>query len=182
MTPSRKGISKKYVIAFIHVFKNDLNASILDAIERAYVFLSKHKNMLFLLSLYETTADEKQKIVDQFINHFELPVSLKKLMGLMLENKDISLLESVLRDLYCFYKKEIGLEDLCISTSSDLPDGDEEVLKQFFVELSDKKYKVVIETDTDLIAGIRMQSDTLLWEYSVAKKMKKLRFDLLEKV
>ena len=28
--------------------------------------------------------------------------------------------------------------------------------------------------DTDLIAGVRIQSDTLLWEYSIDKQLRKL--------
>ena len=182
MTPSRIDLSKKYALAYIHVFEKDIDSSVLDSFEKAYAFLSDHKNMLFLLSLYETTKEEKQKIVTKFINFFAFPESLHKLIDLLLHNKDLCLLADVLRDMYCFYKKEQGIEDLEISSSCPISAEKESTLHDFFAKLSDKKYRVKIKQDANLIAGIRMQSDTLLWEHSVAKKMKKLRFELLKKV
>lgn len=182
MTPSRIDISKKYALAYIHIFKEDIDVSMLDTFKTAYAFLSEYKNMLFLLSLYETTTDDKQKIITKFIDFFKLPKSLCKLFDLLIKHKEIYLLADVLRDIYCFYKKEFNIEDLEIRSSSKLSKDDEKDLIKFFSKLSDKKYKINIEQDAELIAGIRMQSDTLLWEHSVAKKMKKLRFDLLKKV
>lgn len=182
MTPSRQDVCKKYAVAYIHVFKEDIDSSVLDALQRAFDFLSKHKNMLFLLSLYETTTEEKKRIITKFITTFKLPDSIHRLMDLLLQNKDICILTDVLRDVYCFSKKEFGVEDLKISSSCLLSESDQETLKQFFVTLSHKTCRITVEQDAELIAGIRMQSDTLLWENSVAKNMKKLRFDLLKKV
>jgi F-type H+-transporting ATPase subunit delta len=182
MTPSRTDISKKYALAFIHVFKQDLDGSILDKLKAAYEFLSKNTNMLFLLSSYDTTPEEKQKIATTFVDFFSFPQSMHKLIDLLLQKKHICLLADILRDAYCCYKKENNIEDLEIRSSSILSEDDQKILGQFFINLSDKKYRINIEQDADLIAGIRMQSDTLLWEHSVAKKMKKLRFDLLKKV
>lgn len=182
MTPSRIDVSKKYALAYINVFKHDLDGSILDKLKVAYEFLSKNTNMLFLLSSYETTFEEKQKIATTFVDFFSFPRSMHKLIDLLLEKKNICLLADILRDAYCCYKKDNNIEDVTICSSAPLSEEDQETLGQFFVGLSDKKYRINIEQDADLVAGIRMQSDTLLWEHSVAKKMKKLRFDLLKKV
>ena len=182
MTPSRIDVSKKYALAYIHIFKEDITISTLDKFLISYDFLSQHKNMLFLLALYETSAEDKQKIIVKFIDFFGLPQSIHKLFDLLLKQKHICLLADILRDIYCFYKKESGIEDLQIRSSSELSQDSQKKLQDFFVGLSDKKYKIKIEQDAELIAGIRMQSDAMLWEHSIAKKMKKLRFDLLKKV
>ena len=182
MTPSRVDVSKKYALAYIHIFKKDIDCFVLDQLQIAYDFLLERKNMLFLLALYETTADDKQKIITKFLNFFKLPKSLEKLLYLLLEHKRIALLVHVLRDIYCFYKKEFAIEDLQIKSSSELSQNDKNQIEVFFMRLSDKKYRVSAKQDVTLIAGIRMQSDTLLWEHSVDKKMKKLRFELLKKV
>ena len=182
MTPSRIDISKKYAVAYIHVFGKDIDDAMLDQLLVAHDFLLKHNNMLFLLALYETTTVEKEKILTRFITHFNFPQSFHRFMSLLMDNKHISILASVLRDIYCFYKKKMGIEDLELSSSSELSADAHATLEQFFTDLSDKKYRVKKTEDPELIAGIRMQSDTLLWEHSVAKKMKKLRFELLKKV
>jgi F0F1-type ATP synthase delta subunit len=182
MTPSRIDVAKKYAVAYIHVFKHDIDSTVLDNLQRAVYFLSNHKNMLFLLSLYETTAEEKGRIILQFITAFNLPASLQRLMNLLLQNKDICMLADVLRDVYCFAKKEFEIEDVMVSSSSPVSLDDQEVLLQFFGALAHKKCRITIKQDAELIAGIRIQSDTWLWEHSVAKNMKKLRFDLLKKV
>jgi ATP synthase F1 delta subunit len=182
MTPSRIDVSKKYALAYINVFKEDLDISILDKLKVAHRFLAEHKNMLFLLALYETSNEEKHEIITKFIAFFDLPKSLCKLFYLLMKNKHINLLADVLRDVYCFYKVKYGIEDLEIRSSSELSQDSQKELQDFFAGFSDKKYKINIEQDAQLIAGIRMKSDTLLWEHSIAKKMKKLRFDLLKKV
>jgi len=182
MTPSRIDISKKYALAYIQVFDEFLDETILDKFKVAYEFLSKNTNMLFLLSSYDLAQEEKQKIATTFVHFFSFHQSMHKLINLLLEKKHICFLAEILRDAYCCYKKNKNIEDLVITSSSIISQKDQEELKQFFMNLSDKKYRVTLKQNADLIAGIRMQSDTFLWEYSVAKKMKKLRFDLLKKV
>ena len=146
---------------------------------RASQFLSEHKNLLFYLSLPVVDEADKKRFIDLFFEKFHLFDCLKQLVYLLLKNKHASLAADVLRDIYGLYKIKNNISDLRITSSSDLSEEKIEEIKNFFTKKSGQRVVVRYSVNPELIAGIRLQTDTYLWDYSIAKQLRKLKQELI---
>jgi ATP synthase F1 delta subunit len=177
---SQSPVARKYAQAYLNVFGNQHTFQDFCSLWRACQFLSEHHSLLFYLSLPMIHDTDKKRFIDLFFEKFHLFDSLKQLFYLLLKNKHIFLTIDVLQDIYSLYKMQHKISELKIMTSSDLTDEKIKEITHFFMRLSGLEHVVVqYSIKPSLIAGIRLQSETYLWEYSIAKQMQKLQQDLI---
>lgn len=172
---SQSELAKKYAHAYLNVCGEHHSFQDFSSLWRASQFLSEHHNLLFYLSLSMVQDDDKKRFIDMLFDKFHLLESLKQLFYLLLKNKHAFLAADVLRDIYSLYKIKHNIADLCITSSSDLSEAKIEEIKNFFTKLSGQHVVVRYAVNPLLIAGIRLQTDTLLWECSVAQQLRKLK-------
>ena len=172
-------IAKKYAHAYLNVVGDEHNLSQYSSMWRAAQFLSEHHHLLFYLSLPIVSDIDKKRFIDLFFAKFHLFDSLKQLFYVLLKNKHISLAADVLRDIYALYKLKHNIHELHIISSCDLSIEKIEEIKKNFMALSGQQVVVRTSVNPALIAGIRLQTDTLLWEHSIAQQLRKLKQELI---
>ncbi|MBV8660665.1 MAG: ATP synthase F1 subunit delta [Candidatus Dependentiae bacterium] len=176
---SQSELAKKYAQAYLNVFGEQHTFQDFCSMWRASQFLSEHHSLLFYLSLSMIHEVDKKRFIDLFFEKFHLFDSLKQLFYLLLKNKHIFLATDILRDIYALYKIKNKISDLQVTSSSDLSEEQIEEIKDFFTKLSGQHVVIRYSVDPGLIAGLRLQSDTLLWEYSIAQQLRKLKQELI---
>ncbi len=176
---SRSDIAKKYAQAYLNVCDQQHTYKDFCTMWRAAQFLSEHHNLLFYLSLSMIDEVDKKRFIDLLFEKFHLFPSLKELFYLLLKNKHIHLAADTLRDIYALYKTQHKIVDLQVTSSTDLTEEQIEDIKHFFTKLSGQYPKIRYHVNPLLIAGIRLQTETLLWEYSVAQQLRKLKQELI---
>ena len=176
---SRSDIAKKYAQAYLNVCGQEHTYEDFCSMWRAAQFLSEHHSLLFYLSLSIIDEKDRKRFIDLFFEKFHLFSSLKDLFYLLLKNKHIDLAADVLRDIYALYKIQHNLVDLHVTSSSDLAEEQLEEVKHFFMQLSGKNPQIRYHVNPSLIAGIRLQTETHLWEYSIAQQLRKLKQELI---
>jgi F-type H+-transporting ATPase subunit delta len=176
---SRSDIAKKYAQAYLNVCGKEHTFEDFCSMWRAAQFLSEHHNLLFYLSLSIINEVDKKRFIDLFFEKFYLLPSLKQLFYLLLKNKHIGLAADILRDIYALYKMQHNIVDLQLISSGDLSEKQIEEIKYFFMQLSGQQAYVHHQVNTSLIAGIRLQTETYLWEYSIAQQLRKLKQELI---
>lgn len=176
---SQSDVAKKYAHAYLNVFGEDHSFQDFCSMWRAAQFLSEHHSLLFYLSLPMIHEIDKKRFIDLFFEKFHLFDSLKKLFYLLLKNKQIFLAGDTLRDIYGLYKIKHKISDLQVTSSSDLLEEEIEEIKQFFIKLSGQQVVVHYSINPSLIAGVRLQSEYFLWEYSIAQQLQKLKQELI---
>ena len=177
---SQSPVARKYAQAYLNVFGDQHTFQDFCSLWRACQFLSEHHSLLFYLSLPMIQEVDKKRFIDIFFEKFHLFDSLKQLFYLLLKNKHIFLTIDVLQDIYSLYKIKNNISELQISSSSDLSEEKIEEIKSFFIKLSGLSHVVVrYSVNPSLIAGIRLQSETYLWEYSIARQLNKLKQELV---
>jgi F-type H+-transporting ATPase subunit delta len=176
---SRSDIAKKYAYAYINIFGDQHTFEDFCSMWRASQFLSEHHSLLFYLSLPMICDTDKIRFIDIFFEKFHLFDSLKQLFYLLLKNKHIFLATDTLRDIYGLYKIKNNISDLQLISSSDLSEDKIEDIKKFFTKLSGQRVVVRYSVNPALIAGIRLQTETLLWDYSIAQQLRKLKQELI---
>ncbi len=177
---SQSPIARKYAQAYLHVFGQQHTFQDFCSLWRASQFLSEHHSLLFYLSLPMIKDEDKKRFIDLFFEKFHLFDSLKQLFYLLLKNKHIFLTIDVLQDIYSLYKMDHKISELKIMSSSDLSEEKIREIKDFFMQKTGLEHIVIrYSVNPALIAGLRLQSETYLWEYSIAKQLQKLKQDLI---
>ena len=176
---SRSDIAKKYAQAYLNICGQQHSYEDYCTMWRAAQFLSEHHNLLFYLSLSMVDEVDKKRFIDLLFEKFHLFPSLKELFYLLLKNKHIHLAADTLRDIYALYKIQHKIVDLHVISSDDLSQEQIEVIKLFFTKLSGQYPKIRHAINPSLIAGVRLQTETLLWEYSIAQQLRKLKQELI---
>lgn len=176
---SQSELAKKYAHAYLNVYSDQHTYQDFCSLWRASQFLSEHHSLLFYLSLSMIHEIDKKRFIDLFFEKFHLFDSLKQLFYLLLANKHIFLAGHVLRDIYGLYKIRHNIAQLHVTSSSDMSEEKLEEIKQFFTKLSGQHVQINFAVDPKLIAGIRLRTETLLWEYSIAQQLRKLKQELI---
>ncbi len=165
-------LAYKYANAFLNVYNDRLNFDDIKRINSALEFLPEHPRALFLLQVPMITQAMKEKWIVYFCQRFGLVDPLKNLITLLLKHKRAYLLITVLKAIVDRYQKRHTIENIIVKSSVPLPEKYrheiERFINQHIMGIQQYHYKV----DPGLIAGIRIQSDTVLWEYSMNKRLR----------
>jgi F-type H+-transporting ATPase subunit delta len=165
-------LAYKYANAFLNVYNDRLNFENIKSINNAVQFLPDHRRALFLLQVPIITQAMKKKWVAHFCERFDLIDPLKDLIILLLHHKRAFLLIAVLKAIVDCYQKRHHIENIVVKSSVPLPEkyrqDIERFMNQHIMGIQQYHYKV----DPTLIAGIRIQSDTVLWECSMKKRLR----------
>jgi ATP synthase F1 delta subunit len=175
MNGSNKDIAKKYAQAFMSVSPKAVAFNDVKKIETAQNFLQTHKRILFFLQLPQFDQERKKSMVADVIEYFSLPHDFSFIFSLLIEHNRSFYIPDVLFWIAQLYKNHINSTEFSIITPQEIEDKQIESIKQFLGHLLNKKIIGIPSIDTSLIAGVRLQSNEHLWEYSIRKHIKALQ-------
>jgi ATP synthase F1 delta subunit len=164
-------LAKKYAVAFINIFSDQVTEQLCTKIVAVRNLLRERHELLYIVSLPQVSDDTKKRAL-QLILPEEL---FKTLIMLIIKHKRILLLPEILDQIIMEYRKKNNIEHFIITSSHQLPLESLDVLVQFLAVHTHHVVTYDHIIDTSLIAGIRMQSDIHLWEYSIQKQLQHIR-------
>lgn len=165
-------LAYKYANAFLNVYNGPLNFDDVEHIEQAIHFLQEHSRVLFLLQVPAIKQAVKEQWLTAFCTKFEFMEILKKTMMLLLHHKRAYLLPAVLKAIIDNYRQRHTIQNIVIKSSIPLPQKYHPTIEHFIQQHIDGVPQYHYEVDPALIAGIRIQSDTILWECSMNKRLR----------
>jgi ATP synthase F1 delta subunit len=165
-------LAYKYANAFLNVYRDRLNDGDIKSIATMRQFLSKHPRLLFLLQVPSIKKTMKEKWLGSFCQHFNVSASFKNLITLLLSHRRVFLLPAILKAIIDSYQKRHHIEHITIKSSIPLPLSYRHDVESFIKRHIKGIHYYHYEVDPTLIAGIRIQSDTILWEYSMNKRLR----------
>lgn len=171
MRSRQLSLAKKYASAFLNVWGEKILPEDFKKIVTIKDFFAQHKKDLFFLRLPHIGPSKKLQIIGDFIPECTVKPFLLRLLELLLDHKRAFLFYDVLDQLCEQYRQKNKIMIFSVISSHSLDSEQKQEIKQFLAN----KTGYEIEYDTiikkQLIAGIRLQSDTLLWEYSIRKNL-----------
>jgi len=168
-------VSKKYATAFLNILGLRLVPIDFEHADAAMRYLFNNQHALGLLKIPGIDTASKQKVLYKFAEKFKLSEPFKQLIDLLLEHKRAFLLPNVLEMVGFINQQRRGIDHFEISSSHPLEKSHIVALEQFLIKKTGQAVHSTYTLDKTLIAGIRLQSSTLLWEYSVRKQLKMLQ-------
>lgn len=173
-TPVDRNISQKYAKAFMAVFPKSCTFADMGKINIAQKFLQTRKQTLLFLQLPQFDQERKKSMVADLISHFSLPHQLSAIMLLLIAHNRSFYIPDVLLCITQLYKEQTNSIEFSLKSAQSLNEKQIESIKQFLGKLLNKNIIATSSIDTSLIAGLRLQSNDYLWEYSVRKHIQTL--------
>lgn len=167
-------VARKYAQAFFAVYGDTVTDALVQNIDKAAHFLATHRRALFLFKVPVIDWAVKVDGLDEFCDRFTLGDSIKKLLILLLDGGRSSKFISVLRAISALYREKHNRVAFTVASSYALTDEQRATIEAFIARnvAGEKSYTYTI--DLALIAGIRVYSDTFLWEFSIARQLRDL--------
>jgi F-type H+-transporting ATPase subunit delta len=167
-------LSRKYAEAFLNLYMDSITDDMITQLEELSAYLRSHKNALIFFGLHHISVEEKLRLFEKIETRIKPSSFIKNLFELLIKHNRVALCPHVI-DMTCKqYRKRKNILMFDIQTSHTLDTQDITLIQQF---LSHKTHKHITSThhiNKQLIAGLRLQSETFLWEYSINKQLKKL--------
>lgn len=169
-------LAKKYAQAFFNVFGSKITEKKSNNVEDAYLFLSKNKDKLFYLGVPHVPAEIKIDVLHKIlIDGHKLPTVFEKLIKLLVRDKRAPLIRLVLKQLVALYRQKHNIVFFEITSSHPLTQDQLDNVEQFLARETGCDIIYKYEVDNRLIAGLRLQSNLFVWEYSIRKHLDSLR-------
>jgi len=167
-------IAKKYSEAFLNVFAQTISPDDFEQLCMLGEFLNTHKRALFFLGLPHISLADKIRSVVSVIERFKLPGSLSKLFTLLIEDGRSMLMGEVMKQVCEGYRLRNNIQSFSITSSHALTKDELNAIKTSLEHATNSKAIYSYKIDRKLIAGLRMQSSTMLWEFSIEKQLNDL--------
>lgn len=161
-----------YAHAFFNTFADSINDQECHAFDKAHESMIKNYRLLNLLQVSFFNHHEfKKKCLDQIVKQFHLPTNIFNL-GLILINSDrMHLLPFILKKVVLLYEKKCNIIAMEIRCSHDISSNERNKITKMLHACTKSNIKSIFLIDPFLIAGIRAQSTTILWEWSIRKML-----------
>lgn len=169
-------LSKKYARAFINVYGSIVKNENLEKLNKFKQFLENHKTALFYTQLI--SANDANNIIKKeysdLINKFNLDKCFEKLIYLLISQKRIFLLPDVIQSIKKIIKEKLLIEEFTYVTTTELSDSQIQSITEFLSNRLNKNIIYKTKIDKKLIAGIKLYSDNVGFEKSIAQKLEAL--------
>ena len=162
-----RNVAHTYAKAFLNVFGASLTQEMIHNISQAAQFLYEHRRALFLLKVPIIPESVKKRGVKELTDRFDLPASIEQLFDLLLKRKRASLFAAVCQEIVREYNKRHHHETVVVASSCPLTEQQKKKIMRFANAQFPGTKKYIFKIDTTLIAGIKIMSDTLMWESSI---------------
>jgi len=173
-------ISKKYAQAFLKEYQQDLTLAQVQNFKTAIKFFRQHYDFLSIVSVLANKHEGFCSLLQEMQDHFSFPACIQKLITILVAHKRLYILAQVLQDIYCLYMLNNNILEVTIATAEPIEEEQKQKFEEFFKKLSGKNIISTAMIDESLIAGIRMQSDLFLWEYSIKSRIAKISRKMID--
>lgn len=174
-------LAKKYAQAVLNVFNGSLSREDIAQIQNIVLFLETHKKALFFLKLSRIDKNVKLRALEKLFSEVPDKKPFLRLIQVLLDDNRGHLLYQVLRQLVTLYQDTHNIMSFSFTSSHELSEAELDKIEQFLARQTGGDIIYTYSRDASLIAGLRLQSKTVLWEHSIRKQLRELALHMAPK-
>jgi len=179
MLIGKSKIAKKYARAFLRAYPETDSVDFLQALKHFSNLVEKNTMLQATLSLPSLSAEEKLKLIKLVVKESSLTQSIENLLLTLVQHHRIELLAPVLKKIIFLAKQQRKEKHFTVTSSCPLSKTEKLTVENFILESTEGQIATDFICDKALISGIRIKSDTLFWERSIAKHLSDVKHALL---
>ncbi|MDR3551351.1 MAG: ATP synthase F1 subunit delta [Candidatus Babeliales bacterium] len=172
-------ITKKYANAFLNVFIDQISSQTMQQVCLLGDFLVSNHLLLSFLQWPVLSSEVKIKALKELMHKFSLGSPFERLIILLADQKRSYLIGDVLKHICALYAERKNILNFTIESSHDLTADECLVIAQFLANITGASIIYDYKVNKNLIAGIRLQSDTYLWQYSIRTQLDTMKLPLI---
>ncbi len=165
-------LCRRYATAFLNLYHDQISLDDCFAIQESIPKLKAHQGWSAFFELPNVSSETRNEMITLLLKNLSLSSVLSPLVKLLDNHKRIWLLPEVLAVLRSIFFERNQLLFFQIKSCPQLSSEQLEKVVSFLMKQTKKKILYKTVEDGALLAGIRAESDILLWEYSIAKKLR----------
>lgn len=164
----------KYAQAFFQVNRKNLNEQVyLQVIASEKFFLENKQFTTFFLD--KTFSKQDFEVgAKLLVQKLLLPENFVSLIFLLLVERRLAILPKVLQGIARLYCEYVNILPITIYSTYPLQEDEINIVEYFIVRKTGKKVISTFLIDQSLIAGIKVCSDTFVWEYTVRNQLQNI--------
>lgn len=184
MLEQHEKIAKKYVAAFYACYPESLNKQTINKLVALASFLKKNKRFLLSFDIPSVSLNDKKNTIHTMLELLDLNEYFFDLLTTLLINKRMNLLEYICHQFIVLYHEKNHIMHFKIATSHPVTDEEKKTLISFISHFLDHDSTIEADfvIDKNLISGIRITSETLMWENSIAQQLSNIKQSMLQQV
>jgi F-type H+-transporting ATPase subunit delta len=172
-------LARKYATAFLNVNKDECTPEYIDTLITFSSFISKNRLLQATLNLPSLPIEKKIEIVDSVAKKLYLSQGIKDLIFLLLKGNRVDLLVATIKQILSLYREKEKKYYFMVTTSHELHEAEKEQVISFIKKNVKNHITASFVVDKSLISGIKIEGNTLLWERSIARQLRKIEQRLL---
>jgi len=180
MTHRNSSLASKYAQALLNSIFKSITYEQIGQIKNALEVLRSRKKALSFLALSHYNSQDLQNVLIAFLGKFKIDINIAPLVATLAKHKRLSLFPDVLDALITLYKQKHNICSCTIISAHILTHEQKERLTRLAERLFCRHAEVRFLVDEGLIAGIKIESNNRVWEYSVAKQLRAIHSVLKE--
>ncbi len=175
MDVKHTALARTYAQAFLNVFPDAISLSNYKSLVDLEGVLGERRYSMVFFSLPHVSMERKMKALEELTTAFGVHEAFKKLFKLLVEHNRAWLAHEITRQLCFVYRQRNNIAHFRVESPHELSSETMKTITAFLVRATQATVITEPRRTENLIAGIRLESDTLAWEYSVAKHLRNLR-------
>lgn len=172
-------LAKRYAQAYLNVHIELISYKDFRTIRDAALFFASHRQLLFFLNWPAIKTSTKIIALRQAMAYCQMPESFNRLIDLLAAHRRMFLVIKILACICELYEQKHAIAQVTITSSHPMEPQELQVMQQFLANKTGLSIIYDYKIDKKLIAGIRLQSDTFLWEYSINKQLESMKVPLI---
>ena len=164
-------LARRYATAFLNYYENSISLDDYYAFKELYIFLNNNPVLLTHFK-FPRMDKEKKEAIKKLNAAFKIPSFFEKLTDLLIKQQRLFLIKGVVNSILALYGKRKNIMEFNIASPYSLEKQQLSTVQQFLEKKTKKTILYKQTLNKNLIAGIRLLSGTLLWEYSIAQQLR----------
>lgn len=169
---SPKSIAKKYARALLNVNGAHIQYDDVKRIEKIGSFIKDHPSISIFFKLFIIDDSVYKDNLFSTIKQLGFPDYMHPLIKLLIDSKRLFLLSDICKFIGVYFRKKHNIVEFLITTPQPLSTIHKEKINQFLSAYTQGSIEATYALDQTLIAGVRMQSKTHIWEKSIAQQLR----------
>lgn len=172
-------LAKKYAAAYLNIHGASVDVQSLSKLESLQDYLQHEQDFLVMLNLPIIGLALKKDKLKKVLHAYAVSESLLSLMYLVVSRSRALLLPEILKQIRLVYYERHKIMQCVIATSHPVTQSALEIIQRFITRKTGWSIVYSHVVDPTLIAGIRVTSDSMVWEYSISKQLNNVSVSLI---
>lgn len=164
---NERRLASRYARALLRAFSDKFSLETMDLLKKFLIFLHEHKNSFFYLKLSLIPQPIKVEMLSRAAQRGGVQEIVRPILLLLAQHRRLYLIDLIIAMVIEEYYKQENIEEYSVMSVSLLTDDEEQIIQKSLTALTHKKVITQKGIDTNLIAGVRIQSKYHLWEQSI---------------